>query len=135
MSEYELLEDKRQIVDRMNAIRNVGEQGVREMHHEAMRMTDWREYVRAHPVAAVAAAATLGYTIFGQASTAVRQDKPAADSDRSPSPVSTTLASGAMAFLGSMASQAAKHYVSGYVRNQLTGANRDSAERPEPFGR
>lgn len=56
----ETADTENEIVLRMRMLRSTGVHGVDKLHHEAQRVTDWREHVRAQPVIATAAASLLG---------------------------------------------------------------------------
>ncbi len=127
-----------ELIERMRAIRNCSEKHVAHMHLEAERLTDWREHVRSQPMLAVAAAATVGFLAVQRTGNADRRPATAAttsqqisDSQGEQLATRTSLASGIMAFAGSMASNLLKQYVSGYVRNQLLGAQHDRGRPTE----
>jgi spore maturation protein SpmA len=114
------------IIQQMNAIRNASEAHVADLHDEAQRLVDWREYVRAQPVASVATVAAIGFVVMNRMSSSNRCpvvptsaiESPAvqqATANRSATDgvqpaIATTVGSGMMAFLGSLASAAVKQY-------------------------
>ncbi len=131
--------DGEQLIAQMNAIRNSSERHVVRMHAEAERLVDWREHVRAQPLLAVAVASAAGFLLMyrkgprrsATIQTATRQEENA-DATR------TTLASGAMAFAGTMLGNLVKQSVSNYVKNRLAGAQHDRSgneqrESRDPF--
>lgn len=127
---------ERDLIERMRAIRNSSERHVEHMHLEAERLTDWREHVRSQPILALAAATTLGFLAVqsttrsdGRPATNGKTSQPATDSAGGRAATRATLASGMMAFAGTMASNLLKQYVSGYVRNQLSGAQHDRGQQ------
>jgi hypothetical protein len=55
--------DGDRLIARMSALRNASHHHVEELHHEANRLVDWREHVRAMPVIAVAVVALAGFAL------------------------------------------------------------------------
>jgi hypothetical protein len=108
-----------QLVSRMNAIRNVSEAHVADLHQQAQRLGDWREYVRAQPVLSVAVAACVGFVLIRNVrgvKTCTSHTPRGTDRDAKPDEVNMTAAklgvsSGLMAFAGSLASAAARQYL------------------------
>lgn len=124
------LPDGEQLIARMNAIRNSSEQHVVRMQVEAGRLVDWREHVRAQPLLAVAVASAAGFLlVFRKTAPATSTPKPFASKQAEiGEPTRTTLASGAMAFAGSMVANLVKQTLSNYVKNQLAGGQRDRSQ-------
>ncbi len=124
------LPDGEQLMARMDAIRNSSQRHVVRMHAEAERLVDWREHVRAQPLLAVAAASAAGFLLIFR-KTAPSKSAPnhfgskQADSGEA---TRTTLASGAMAFAGTMLGNLVKQTLSNYVKNQLAGGQHDRSE-------
>lgn len=126
--------DDGDLVEQMGLIRNASEPHVAGMHYQAARVADWREHVRSHPLVAVSTAALTGYVLVSKlrslggsnGGSVVESARRQSSTDDDASVAMTSIASGAMAFVGSMASAMLKQYVSGYVRNRIMGANNDS---------
>lgn len=122
--------EEQELIDRMNAIRNASERNVAAMHHEAQRLVDWREHVRAQPLLAMAAATAVGFVIAHRSPRKTAVEKPKVDqSSADEVTAKASVASGVMAFVGSMASSMLKQYISGYVRNQFVGVHDDRIAR------
>lgn len=128
------------LIARMNAIRNSSERHVVRMHAEAERLVDWREHVRSQPMVAVGVAAAAGFFLLyrsrGSSPSRVRTKKVRADSDSekidtataekvNEATTRTSLASGAMAFVGTMAGNMLKQYATNYVKGKLAGVHHD----------
>lgn len=131
------------LIERMNDIRNLSEQHVSALHHEAHRVTDWREHVRSKPLIAVAAAAVVGYSLFSGARGSKKHSTTnTTDEERDDEVVAkTSVASGMMAFVGSLASAAVRSYATNYFRRQFQGSSHDRypgkqvADNPRPYSR
>jgi len=112
-------QEAEQLVSRMNAIRNVSEAHVADLHQQAQRLGDWREYVRAQPLVSVTAVACVGFILIRKlrgANTYASRARPGEAADANPDQVGVTAAtvgvsSGLMAFVGSLASAAAREYL------------------------
>jgi hypothetical protein len=73
--------DANDLRQRMRAIRDKQPDRVSELHAEAKRLTDWREYVRSAPVVAAASSAVAGFAIVnslmaGSKAVAISQAQP-----------------------------------------------------------
>lgn len=129
------------LIARMNAIRNSSERHVVRMHAEAERLVDWREHVRSQPLVAVGAAAAAGFFLVfrsrgsqapqvrTQASRPRNADTGNADTATearvTEAATRTSLTSGAMAFIGTMAGNMVKQYAANYVKGKLAGVHHD----------
>lgn len=147
--ETELHVDEEQLIEQMNAIRNASERHVSQMHLEAERLVDWREHVRAQPLPALAIAVAAGFWLFYRKPPTLATPRPPTSSPSSSSAekqdaqqqefvARTTFASGAMAFVGTMAGNLLKQYVSNYVQEKLAGVQHDRnatarEESDEPY--
>lgn len=131
------------LVERMNAIRNSSERHVVRMHAEAERLVDWREHVRSQPLVAVGVAAAAGFFLMyrtrGSNAPAVRKQfasQEASGASREANRADETvarssLASGAMAFVGTMAGNMLKQYAANYIKGKLAGVHHDrGADEP-----
>ncbi len=116
------------IVERMQRIRSASEVHVALMHREAARVVDWREHVRAKPLVAVTVATLVGFTLV---KSAMNTKQPRGETRRGDRPDSAPAAvrSGVLSFVGAMAANMAKNYVSGYIRSQFNGSQHDQPNR------
>ena len=128
----EIRVDEDQLIEQMNAIRNASERHVAQMHLEAERLVDWREHVRAQPLPALAIAVAAGFWLFYRKPPALATPRPATpssakklDAQQQDFVARTTFASGAMAFVGTMAGNLLKQYLSNYVQEKLAGVQHD----------
>lgn len=118
------------LIERMNAIRNSSERHVVRMHAEAERLVDWREHVRSHPLAAVGIAAAAGFFLVyrprGSSAPQVHTKTTSRKTDKADETAArTSIASGAMAFVGTMAGNMLKQYAANYVKGKLAGVHHD----------
>lgn len=128
------------LIARMNAIRNSSERHVVRMHAEAERLVDWREHVRSQPLVAVGVAAAAGFFLLyrsrGNKAPQVRAERGRGDADArktdkatearvNEATTRTSLTSGAMAFIGTMAGNMVKQYAANYVKGKLAGVHHD----------
>lgn len=118
------------LIERMNAIRNASERHVVRMHAEAERLVDWREHVRSQPLVAVGIAAAAGFfLVYRGRGNQAPQPRPQTDSRKTDQAEETatrsSIASGAMAFVGTMAGNMLKQYAANYVKGKLAGMHHD----------
>ena len=106
------------LIARMNEIRNSSERHVVRMHAEAERLVDWREHVRSHPLMAVGVAAAAGFFM-------VYRSRGTAETKVNEAATRSSIASGAMAFVGTMAGNMLKQYAANYVKGKLAGVHHD----------
>lgn len=121
--------DGDRIIARMSAIRAASHHHVEELHHEATRLVDWREYVRARPTLAIAAAAGVGFmlTVGWRKKTTqviVERSAPAIRPRR------TGFRAGALSLVGSLAGSMLRQY----AMRQLHGLMQqpEQVRPPEP---
>ncbi len=127
------------LIDRMNAIRNASERHVVRMHAEAERLVDWREHVRSQPLLAVGVATAAGFFLmYRSRSKTAPQPSPQAAAPKSDTAQETatrsSIASGTMAFVGTMAGNMLKQYATNYVKTKLAGVvhhDRNTDEQSE----
>ncbi|MFO1064882.1 MAG: hypothetical protein U0892_13535 [Pirellulales bacterium] len=138
------------IVDRMVEIRARGLRKARELNADIERLGDWREHVRAHPWPVALAVLAAGYYVVpsrtqrskssgfnseyhGRARAGASENGSAgeetpvshAEKERA---VGFSQAGGAVVgFLGSMAANAVRSYVSSRIQRLLSGNNHDQA--------
>ncbi|MCA9157908.1 MAG: hypothetical protein KDA72_06245 [Planctomycetales bacterium] len=124
------LSDGEQLIARMNAIRNSSQRHVERMQVEAGRLVDWREHVRAQPLLAVAVASAAGFLLVFRRTTPAPStpQQLASKQVESGEAARTSLASGAMAFAGTMLGNLLKQTLSNYVKNQLAGGQHDRSQ-------
>lgn len=134
--------DGEDLVTAMNQIRNNSEQQVLRLHEQAQRLVDWREYVRSKPFVAVGAAVVGGYFLLHRSCPKCpkQSTSEAAESLADRKVAKTSLASGAMAFAGSLASQAIRYYAMNQLKTRM-GFNDDqplrrraSSNKPQAWG-
>ncbi len=118
------------LIERMNAIRNASERHVVRMHAEAERLVDWREHVRSQPLLAVGVAAAAGFFLMyrSRGKTAPQPSPQAASPNADTAQETATrssIASGAMAFVGTMAGNMLKQYATNYVKAKFAGVHHD----------
>ena len=123
--------DEQQLIERMNAIRNASERHVVQMHLEAERLVDcastfglnhsprwlwrWPPDFGWSTAGRLVRPSSLPATTAADKSSAEKQEFVAR----------TSYASGAMAFVGTMAGNLLKQYVSNYVQEKLAGVQHD----------
>lgn len=115
--------DADEIVSRMRTLRAVGHRDVKRMHHQAERMVDWREYVQAQPLVAVAAASVAGFTLVRYLVSEV------SDTGTNKETQSTNKAAGLLGLVGGLASAAVRQWLTEYVKRELRSMN---LKRNEP---
>ena len=104
-------EDSRSIEERMEGIRSKARQDVNRLQHQVQRAADWREYVRAKPVAAAAVASVLGFvtvkSLLGQRKCEKGTGRTASNSN------------GVTPLVASFAGSILKQAITSYLRKQL----------------
>ena len=123
-------DDVQMIVERMRSVRASGYEHAGELQGEAMRLVDWKEYVRAKPLVSIAAASLVGFTLVrGTIGTLTGAIEPVSAATRPPSAnrsMKSTLASGALTLATSIASSAIKNYFAKLSeRTNLEGGSHD----------
>ncbi len=107
--------DVNELLSRMQSVRACGYNHATELHDEAKRLVDWKEYVRSQPLISIAAASLIGFSVVRSTLGTNSQSNP-------PLPSSTTALenskssqsswkSGAFALVASVATTAAKYYL------------------------
>lgn len=130
--------DGEQFIARMDAIRNASERHVVRMRAEAERLADWREYVRAQPLLAMAVASAAGFLLMVRVAAPAQstpKDLFSKQAESGGDAARTTLASGAMAFVGTIVGNLVKQTVSNYVKNQLAGGQHDRRDSKQAESR
>ncbi len=120
-------DDVNGLLERMKIVRATGYDHAGELHVEAKRLVDWKEYVRAKPLMSVAVASLVGFSIvrvtLGTSSRAIGStDSSIPSLERSISRQSSWT-SGAMALVTNVASTAIKHYIVSLLQTRRTEGN------------
>lgn len=114
-----------ELLRRMQALRSTGDRDVRQLQNEMDRVTDWREYVRARPIASAAAATVAGFVIVR----AIFVKRPPAVTPTT-AQVPRSTSGSALAFIGGMASTMARQWISDYVKNELKVVQNGNTAKP-----
>jgi hypothetical protein len=107
-------------IEEMNRIRNTSDRHVVSLHEEAQRMLDWREHIKARPLVAVAVVAAGGFLLMHRRSPKCPEvvvHESQREGNRKVAKAS--IASGAMALVGSLASQALRQYAMNYFHTTM----------------
>lgn len=136
------------IVDRMVEIRARGLRKARELNADIERLGDWREHVRAHPWPVALAVLAAGYYVVPsktQSSKSLGSDSvlngraassehgsagsqaPASQAEKERAVGFSGAGGAVVGFLGSMAANAVRSYVSSRIQRLLSGNNHDQA--------
>ncbi len=126
-------DDVQEIVERMRSVRSSGVDYAGKLHGEAMRLVDWKEYVRAKPLVSIAAASLMGFTIMRGTMRASHGSALFVSSAKQPLFAARTMksnfASGVLAIATSIASSAMKNYFAKLSermeRSNLEGGSND----------
>ncbi len=126
-------EDVNELLQRMRTLRNSGTRDVQQLQVEMERVSDWREHVRARPVATAVTAAVVGFVVVR---TSMRQQRPIAAASAPQTQVHRSATSSVLGFLGGMASTFARQWVNEFIRNELKvrqhgGASQQSSSERE----
>ena len=122
--------DVDELLARMQSVRACGNYHAEELHVEAKRLVDWKEYVRSQPLISIAVASLVGFSI-------VRSTLGTNSQSNHPLPCSTTdledfkpgqprqssqssWKSGAIALVSSVATTAAKYYLVALLQPRRT---------------
>lgn len=73
-------DERRLIIESMEQVRVKRVERMAELSHEAQRLTDWREHVRAAPLAAITASVLTGMVCVSKLRPRGTQDRPKASS-------------------------------------------------------
>jgi hypothetical protein len=117
--------DADQIVHQMQLARSAGREQIAELHVEAKRLLDWKEYVRSMPILTVAAASLFGYGVVRNAALVFqRTNSPALNVDNAISSTKT-LQSTLTASLSTLAMSILSNAVRSYLRKLTQSRNLD----------
>ena len=124
MNASKLSGDVDELLARMQSVRASGHYHAGELHGEANRLVDWKEYVRSKPLMSIAVASLVGFSI-------VRSTLGTNSSANNPPPGSPAVfenakssqsswKSGAIALVANVASTAIKHYFASLLQSRKT---------------
>ena len=116
--------DVSELLARMQSVRACGNYHAEELHVEAKRLVDWKEYVRSQPLMSIAVASMVGFSIVRSAlgtnsqsnpplpcSTTPLENSNSSQSSQSIQPRQSNWKSGAIALIASVATTVAKYYL------------------------
>ena len=124
------IEDDDSLAAQMQGVRERGHLDAYELKLGVDRLSDWREHVRSHPLAAVAASAVAGFVITRSVfpgpqppKKVVRKGKAKGEDeiDENEVAVKAGAASAVTAVVGTLLTNAAKQYVSYQLQNRFRG--------------
>ena len=127
------------LMQAMAKIRAKRRRRLSELNHETERLTDWREYVKSAPIAAVAASMVAGFVVAGQ----VVSGSAKAESYRSStangaapkaaqSGIMHSAVAGALAFAVPMVTMAVRRYAVEQFFNMMRNPQHEPAQPTEP---
>ena len=127
------------LMQAMAKIRAKRRRRLSELSHETERLTDWREYVKSAPIAAVAASAVAGFAVVGQ----VVSGSAKPDSHRVPAATQAapkqvqrgmlqSFAAGALALALPMVTMAVRRYAVEQFFNMMRNNHHEPAQPAEP---
>lgn len=106
------------LLSRMQSVRACGYNHATELHDEAKRLVDWKEYVRSQPLISIAAASVIGFSVVRSTLGTNSQSNPplpssttALENSKSSQSSQSSWKSGAFALVASVATTAAKYYL------------------------
>ncbi len=128
------MHEQQEIVQRMAEVRSRGLVNAHDLGHDVERLSDWREHVRAYPIPLALGAAIVGYWMIPARKTAVPKTQ-TVRSESSELPYPTTqqpvqetkrfslagLSGAAMGFVGTLAANAARSYISEQMHSLVYG--------------
>jgi len=116
--------DVKELLTRMQTVRASGYNHAGELHGEAKRLVDWKEYVRSKPLMSIAVASLVGFSIVRITLGANPQVNPARGSSHNTLENSmlgkSSWKSGAIALVSNVASTAVKHYLASLLQPRKT---------------
>lgn len=124
MNASKLSGDVDELLARMQSVRASGHYHAGELHGEANRLVDWKEYVRSKPLMSIAVASLVGFSIvrstLGTNSSAnvPPPGRPAVFENAKSS--QSSWKSGAIALVANVASTAIKHYFASLLQSRKT---------------
>lgn len=119
--------DVNELLARMQRVRACGYYHAEELHSEAKRLVDWKEYVRSKPLMSIAVASLVGFSIvrstFGAKTQTMLQlpsRNTVLENSRSCESGQSNWKNGATTLITSIASTAAKYFVMTLLQPQKT---------------
>ena len=120
MDTSNLESDVNDLLARMQKVRSSGYNHAGELHGEAKRLVDWKEYVRSKPLLSIAVASLVGFSIVRNTVGTNSHANPArASSNNSLENLKssqTSWKSGAMGLVANVALTALKHYLASLLQ-------------------
>ena len=117
-------DDGNYLLSRMESVRASGYDHAGELHGEAKRLVDWKEYVRSKPIMSVAVASLIGFSVvrstLGKSSQTNQVPLGTINSLESSTPSQSTWKSGAIALVSNVATTAIKHYLASLLQRRST---------------
>ncbi len=122
------------IISRMHELRSTALSDVNRLHAQVERVTDWREHVRAHPVAAITAASALGFFLVRKLTSSDSAPPRFANASMGSLPLEVTkknrsLLRGLLSVAGGMAAPVARQWLTEYIKKQV-GVHTHAANQP-----
>ena len=116
--------EAKELLARMQMVRASGYNHAGELHGEAKRLVDWKEYVRSKPLMSIAVASLVGFSIVRSTLGTNSQVNPARASSNNTLENSlsgkSSWKSGAIALVSNVASTAVKHYLASLLQPRKT---------------
>ncbi|HUP78975.1 MAG TPA: hypothetical protein VM260_10500 [Pirellula sp.] len=119
--------DVNELLARMQKVRASGYNHAGELHGEAKRLVDWKEYVRSKPLLSVAVASLVGFSLVrsavgtnSHATHARASSNNSLENLNSSQSSQSSWKSGAMGFVSNLASIALKHYLTSFLQPRNT---------------
>ena len=117
-------DDGNYLLSRMESVRASGYDHAGELHCEAKRLVDWKEYVRSKPLMSVAVASVIGFSLvrstLGISSQTNQLPSRNMNVQESPTSSQSTWRSGAIALVSNVATTAIKHYLASLLQRRST---------------
>lgn len=124
MSVSKCTDDGDELLSRMQAVRASGYDHAGELHGEARRLVDWKEYVRSKPIMSVAVASVIGFSMIRSTLGMSSQTNPLPSRNTNVLENSTSSQSswksGAIALVSNVATTALKHYFASLLQRRST---------------
>ncbi len=116
--------DVDELLARMQSVRASGHYHAGELHGEANRLVDWKEYVRSKPLMSIAVASLVGFSVVRSTlgtNSPANIPLPGRTTDfGNTKPNQASWKSGAIALVANVASTAIKHYFASLLQPRKT---------------
>ena len=120
MEPSEPIGDVDELLARMHRVRASGYNHAGELQGEAMRLVDWKEYVRSKPLMSIAVASLVGFSVVRSTLGTTSQVNPAFANGNNTlensTPSRSSWKSAAIGLIANVASTAAKHYLASFLQ-------------------